>query len=744
MTVTQLGRVLLQLSADSKEGKRAAEELGKALEDLGKKALTGAVNLEGLSRDQLQALDLAASNAVARLGSEMGARWQGQVAALRAQIAAALSKAVEGASEDVGKGTAAGGKGKGGPRIPLSPEQLKALRDEFVKSFGDAVPATIDETTAALVRMAQKLTELGAKSTEVQAAIKPFLDQLKELQDRAFEAALEQAQALGPEQALDALAAIRQRITETLPQDSDQSAKAIAQRARLKAVDEAIAKVNLQLVAEYKAQADATAEVLDNTGGIGATTAKVVDDQGDMLRQIADIARGALGIAQAFGLVDDHVLAVLNNLVTVGSTIGPLIDQIKTVGKSTTNEAGNIVSAFNPGKFLSAAIPVIGGLAGLLGGLFGGGPSPQELEDRRIRKENTDALRKLTTVVGEWSLSITGTQYTGAQQAVEALLGATRNELTRAGPKGTRLDLFGRDLTRRANQLLSAAGAEDLATLQDFAKELGITLNTSSTTEFIKSLHQLDEALKATELTKFADTFTGQMDLLNAQLAFWDVTDPIDKLQRLLKVLANPPHEVTITNPDGTTTTKTVGVGSPAIQALLQGLDIANAQDREEFNRRLEELFTRLSEGQLTPAELGGLTPQEFLDQLLQLRELLKEAGATGEAGGLGQQQGVSVVQTITETTAGRMIGIWLQQSDLLSEIRDNTALLKTIAGAGGALGEAASLMITIQQVTVGPGIAAVDAGAELGRGLVSVLDQQLSLRYTRRKVLSGDTVVST
>jgi hypothetical protein len=198
------------------------------------------------------------------------------------------------------------------------------------------------------------------------------------------------------------------------------------------------------------------------------------------------------------------------------------------------------------------------------------------------------------------------------------------------------------------------------------------------------------------------DSFTGQLDALNARFQLLNITDPVEKLKEIMAVLTDVPRQVKVTNPDGSTKLVDVGHGSPAIANALAGLDLANAGDRKKAQDKLDELLQELVNGQIDAAGLGGLTAEQFKQELLDVGGLLRDANAQ-----VGSSSSFSVDRTITEITGSRIAAILdtsLVYQSTLPEIRDLLA-----AAFGGAL--ITPPVLPVSQTAAGPSII-VQAGA--------------------------------
>ena len=140
--------------------------------------------------------------------------------------------------------------------------------------------------------------------------------------------------------------------------------------------------------------------------------------------------------------------------------------------------------------------------------------------------------------------------------------------------------------------------------LQKVADELGVTFN-EKLNPTINELDQLMKAIAETELTRFAETFNGQMAALRAEFEIFDITDPIKQLEKLGEVMSNP------------------AFGAPALRAALAGLDLSTPEGRAAAQKMVEDLFTALQTGSLDPSALGTLTPEEFLNALRDLESAI-------------------------------------------------------------------------------------------------------------------------
>jgi hypothetical protein len=181
----------------------------------------------------------------------------------------------------------------------------------------------------------------------------------------------------------------------------------------------------------------------------------------------------------------------------------------------------------------------------------------------------------------------------------------------------------------------------------------------------------VQQAMKQAEITRFAQTFSDQFDALQAEFELFDIKDPIAQLKELIKLFDNP------------------NFGSPALRHALAGLDITTPEGRQKAQEAIEKLFQQLQAGTLTPAELGGLTPQQFLEQLKQIHQLL---GGTDAGTG-----GYNVDRTITEATGSHIAGLLTTGNYFAQRTADATeAIALALRGSslGGVAGRVPAVLV--------------------------------------------------
>lgn len=409
-------------------------------------------------------------------------------------------------------------------------------------------------------------------------------------------------------------------------------------------------------------------------------------DETERIRNLREKARlvkeqvdGGVKLAKAMGLIDSKTAALIDDLGDLGQFIPRLL-----------------------GGDMTAMLPSIGALASALSGVFGTSPEERAARERenKARQENTEAIDILTRAVGDFGLDITGTQFSGVSQAIANTFAGRNGSLLR--PNLAELGLSMKDL-------------------EAVAEALGITF-----TGTWESLKQLDEAMKAAELTQFATTFTGQLEALRNEFELFDITDPIEQLERLRDLAGDSKF------------------GSPALAGALAGLDLNTIAGRDAALVAIQELFRKLQAGTLTPEELGGLTPQQFLDFLMEFKKTLETGGVTGST------QDASRSVQITEMQADTLLAYQSTQTVLqgrMVELLEALAMGGVTATsplgiippdipAGGAMG---SVVIGEINVSVsGFGGDAAAAGKAAGAAAAREISVQLAYRNRDQARLQG------
>lgn len=434
-------------------------------------------------------------------------------------------------------------------------------------------------------------------------------------------------------------------------QEIDQSIRRLeaevdARQAAIKAVAELAAAIK---VARKEAGNETNTALLDQLKAVkeAAESAKNAEKTGgsDTGKAIADdwerTSRAIVAAGQALGSFNEGTALTLQNLISV-------VSQAEQIATTLATAGGKVAS----GDWLA----LVASAAGLLSSLFGGGESPEAKRAREVTQANTEAIRK-NTEQRSFAQDASGNALTAAAAAVKALLAVPS---VNGGSFGT--GLFGPRgglNTATVDTILAGLGT-NLHDLKAQADALGITLNTQTGQTFIDSLKQLDLLLKQSALVAFADTFSGKLKALEASWRAFNVTDPLTKLTQQLKVAGDIG---TITHDAQGRLIRTAGTGSSAINAASAGLDLATTAGRNQLTANLQALFRQLQAGALSASQLGGLTAQEFLDQLTGLIDLVRQAEDAARARERGLQDlEVRRLRAIKQDTAADAMAFALAQ----------------------------------------------------------------------------------
>jgi hypothetical protein len=403
-------------------------------------------------------------------------------------------------------------------------------------------------------------------------------------------------------------------------------------------------------------------------------------------------------------------------LGSIGQAAGGVDALMKLANtKDANGVAPGLGGLLSSGAGLLSAAPAIGQIIGggiaLATSLFG--KSPEEARRQALQKENSDALRKLTQRIGDLGLiNVKGTQLTLLDQFFKQPQLALAAKAVRSSDDvinrliGTALDAVG----------LSAREFKDLM------RSFGLAIDDASKIT-VQDVEALKAAIKDSELTRFADTFEGQMSQFNAAVKIFDLSKPIDQFNTLRKAIGN------------------IAGGGGKLQQLLDSFDLTTPEGVAKSIAALQDLFSQLQAGTLTAADLGGLTPEQF-EQLLEQAIGIARAQGAGGAAGTG---GFNVDRTITEVTGSRLGALLSAANTFAEETAQNTAgILALMTSSMSPLISAPSLpsafagsggpAVVIQNLTVpvyglSDPSAARDIGTKVGGAVIDTIDQQLASR---------------
>lgn len=438
---------------------------------------------------------------------------------------------------------------------------------------------------------------------------------------------------------------------------------------------------------------------------------KAADERQQAMRQlvgdIAATANSLIRMGESLGIVDEQLAEVLQGLSDMGQGIGRMF----------------------AGDLLGGGLQALGGLVQTLGGLFG--ESEADKRRRIVMEKNTEAIRDLAREIGNMNLDISGKEFMAMRDLVRQFFGTMA--VNRPGKKGT---VTPASLAAAANEFVDSLDRMGMSVeeFQEWAGQFGITFAEVGRIT-VEEMQAIMDAMAQIELAQFAETFTGQMEALRAEFDLFDITDPLEQLKRFIAV---------ITDTD---------FGAPAFE-FLKTLDLTTAEGRQKAEELLQALFRGLQQrGGLTPEQLGGMTPQEFLETMLQVEDYLDQIAEASEA----QQQSQQFVQTrtITEVSASRIIAvlttnaIWneatARNTAQLVEILGGTSTLPTVEpphlGGRGVIGGDWTWTLTVN-VYPSAGLDDPDrVGHEVGEAVIDAVDTALGERQREAERAVGGIV---
>jgi TP901 family phage tail tape measure protein len=576
-------------------------------------------------------------------------------------------------------------------------EDAAKLTRDLEASAIEATQGTIGALQAAMQQTLSEgaaLLKRGVLSPEASAALRSQLEQFEGLQTEMINA---EQQAVRTQQALDA----------ALNQDELPSLQTLAAREQeLQVILEgttnlaARKKLEEQLAALAKARGDRTGDLFD------------VPAKDELQNNIALIG----DLAQSIATVGDQLDLLPRRAVDAIRGIGALAEQ----GAALQRGWGALGTL---GK-VGAGIGIAGGVASLAAALFS--ESPEDKQRRDELRANTDALRTLTSRVGDLAGSgVSGSNIARITGGTTTLLGGLRD----AG--GIRIN--------NLPAAIAAAAGVTTADVTALASSLGVVLNGT-----YQSLVQFRDALRTADLAAYTNTFAGSLERLNDTIRADGISDPIEILRRRIAVLSD------------------ASTGFPALAAALEGVDLSTVEGRSTAGDRARALFDQVQGGTLSASQFGGLSLTDARTQLLDLITGLRDANAGSGTGGFNE------TRTITEVTGSRLAGLLGSANTFLARIADDIATLRAALVVGppvvltppslGALGSSSGTQIVFSggitvQITLTRDMLGGDAGAAIamgesfgqavgqavGRGAISEIDAQLRERALRQRLLTGD-----
>lgn len=448
-----------------------------------------------------------------------------------------------------------------------------------------------------------------------------------------------------------------------------------------------------------KQMAERTKEMAEAEQELADKRREAIQSAAAQAQAIEQAGRGALQLAEAMGILSDEAAAAAQAVLQIASAT----DQLSALSKLDTK------ASFS--EMLGPILGIAGGLASLVSSLFG--ESPEEKRKREVQQENTEAIRDLSKSIGVFGGQLSGTAGSttvGVREATAAALAG--------GPH------LGDPVSGRLRRELADLGLS-MTDLREVAQSLGISFANANPS--VAELQQLLAAITASQLAARSGTFAGQLGQLQDIFDVFDISDPLEQLRRLMDLFDDPKF------------------GSPALRQALAGLDLSTPEGRAAAEKAIQELVKRLGlspdQGGISLGDLGGMSPEEFRQALLDLEKRLDELGQS--SGPQGETQGFAVSRTITEAQGSLVISqlttvaYWQERLYHLLDMR----MLQPPSIIPGVPQGAAYMDVTIN-VSLPPGADVASAtviGGAAGKAAAAEFNSLLGASLRTRKLLSGN-----
>lgn len=368
-----------------------------------------------------------------------------------------------------------------------------------------------------------------------------------------------------------------------------------------------------QFAAHMQTLADRAEEVRDRLTKTGSAIEEGSKKGQSMGKQVEGIARAGLDAAQAFGVINASAASTLTSVINMAEGLSRLS------GGDLTAIPGIIASAVN----LIAQLTSDGGR-------------------RRLITDNTRALDRLRTEMGNLSLDVTGETFGKIEDTLREVLPNLQ------GGRGA----------RNTTDLINALSRRGLSMndIKKLADQLGIKIFSESGALSVDGLRQLFQAMGLVEIGQFGQDFQSQRQ---STLSGFDVNQTTDVGQ--IGALG-----------------QLGGRFSSALQGIIDVNDLAGSR------ARLSALFARLNAGGVSAAELGGLTGTEFLDFITDVIGRIDRLNPTtgGTTTGSGVTVGTVGGGTVTVPAESIQSVIGAMNANLGSILTTHTTLHERVATA--------------------------------------------------------------
>lgn len=633
--------------------------------------------LSGEEAARLRAVfNKALEEQVARGAEALRQQSRAEAAAAAEATAIAKSKAEEKANIDkeLGKKLKEQAEDRRDAEIKIANETLTKYqqnRTTILKTLADTMAEStetlVDDMQLALSRAIEEFRELGATADEVGrfTALREGMIRAQQNMEDVNKQVKEFVNARGGiDQIQQALLRVNNEIANQIalrnrPGISD--AERVAAEKNIETLTKTRTDLEGKITQAKETQADKAQQTKDAEQKTTQAALERLSHYQNMANAIQVTAQGALKMANAFGLVSSSTSKSLSDIITIAAQVPAIVKATDAIVKATAS-GGSSGGAWGA---LAGGLLAVGGV--IADGIAQDKAARRERE--RVMNSNTRAVQMLTKVQGDLlNLQLSGKDFSNAQDKLSQFLSQFSNlgDFREFGKKF----LEGVDPKRELEKL-----GLDFADIQEIAKTLGITLDGQ-----IGSYRRLLEAMRAADLSGFVDTFTGQLDQLEAEfnIRAEDFKAPSAKLKAIIGLLTDPKK------------------GAPALFDVFNGLDLSTAEGQAAALEKVQKLFDRLKSGDLTQTDLGNLSLSELKDIITRLNDEIRTlqegtssggsaptgtgdtgGGGTGDTGGGGTSGGdtgpTNDVQVVEVAT-----GIVEQLQRLLSET--DTAAVQSLA----------------------------------------------------------------
>jgi TP901 family phage tail tape measure protein len=387
---------------------------------------------------------------------------------------------------------------------------------------------------------------------------------------------------------------------------------------------------------------------------------------------VAQASRSVLQFGQAIGALGDNTVRTLGAMIELGQAISNVVASGK--GLFDVTNLGNLASIVGSG------LNLIGSLGSAI---FGGG---DDEEAKRIAEENRKEAERLRETLERNNqrlvdLSVSLSEFADAVIGFSGdFLAGIRDALALADVDAQVQDILRRIAEARAGgttipggfviplgQAYSAVRKDIIDSLrasnltikevETAASSLGIEVGElidflngaeQSAAEMNAAMEQandLMEGLADRGLDTAFEGFGGQLDLLRLKFELFDITNPIEQLEEIQRVL----QDVGNINLDNIEDDNI----RDALATLLTG-DLTTPEGRKAMDDAIRTIYEAIASGALTFGDLGGLTLPQLTDLLQEFEGALDDMVDSADSGA----EAITAVNRITTEQADIMIAL--------------------------------------------------------------------------------------